>query len=315
MESKLQRIDALLSDYRAALVSELQDSHPLVTGFDNIFHQVNCDRDQTRTTSQSATDKVDATRIDDSNPPNTPFGYHNNSSSSSSSSSSTATIEAPTTPLRQQLSPTITPSPSTSNHTHAFRECSLSRQLQRYSLEYAFRLFTSTHSPPVEIYRVFRLVPCLRNRSKMYPYFRRLVCADTDDPLEVPTLPFYCIGGAGTHYPARDTAGNPIYPPKMRLPRRILSVGVDGPQRRLEACGLDGRWFDCRDVEGFLRERGVQVDGSLSPVVRGLDSDSPGGGDSADYQLRMSLVESLGESIAPSRLDLESFFQSEFSTV
>ncbi|PKX99841.1 hypothetical protein P168DRAFT_293871 [Aspergillus campestris IBT 28561] len=246
LETKLQSISDSLSDYRAALVSELQDSHPLVTGFDNIFDIAGCDRDQTGTTSQAPTDN-----------------------------------------------------------------CSLSRQLQRYSLEYAFRLFTNTHSPPVEIYRVFRLVPCLRNRSKMYPYFRRLVCADTDNPLEVPTLPFYCIGGAGTHYPARDTAGNPIYPPKMRLPRRILSVGVgvDGAQRRLEACGLDGRWFDCRDVEGFLRERGVQVDGSLFPVVRESDSASPGGGESADYQLQMSLVESLGESVAPSRLDLESFFQ------
>ncbi|PLN77791.1 hypothetical protein BDW42DRAFT_187808 [Aspergillus taichungensis] len=302
LETKLQRIDELLSDYRAALVSELQDSHPLVTDFDKVFDIVHCHSNQTRTTSQSATDKVDATRIDEPNAPDTPFGYHNDSSPS------TTTIETPTTFLRQP-SPTITPSPSTSNHTHAFRECSLSRQLQRYSLEYAFRLFTNTHSPPVEIYRVFRLVPCLRNRSKMYPYFLRLVSADTDNPLEVPTLPFYCIGGAGTHYPARDTAGNPIYPPKMRLPRRILSVGVDGRQRRLEACGLDGRWFDCRDVEGFLRERGVQVDGSLFPVVRESDSASPGGGDGADYQLQMSLVESLGESIAPSRLDLESFFQ------
>ncbi|PLB39430.1 uncharacterized protein BDW47DRAFT_124429 [Aspergillus candidus] len=307
LETKLQSISESLSDYRAALVSELQDSHPLVTGFDNIFDMVDCDRDQTRTTSQSPTDKFEVTRSYDPNPPNTPFGYHNDSSSST-----TTTVETPTTPLRQQPSPTITPSPSTRKYTHAFRECSLSRQLQRYSLEHAFRLFTNAHSPPVEIYRVFRLVPCLRNRSKMYPYFRRLVCADTDNPLEVPTLPFYCIGGAGTHYPARDTAGNPIYPPKMRLPRRILSVGVDGSQRRLEACGLDGRWFDCRDVEGFLRERGVQVDGSLFPVVRESDSGSPGdggGGDSAEYQLQMSLVESLGESVAPSRLDLESFFQ------
>jgi hypothetical protein len=29
----------------------------------------------------------------------------------------------------------------------------------------------------------------------------------------------------------------------------------------LELCGFGGQWFDCRDVEGYLREKGVDLDG------------------------------------------------------
>ncbi|KAJ5104967.1 hypothetical protein NUU61_002314 [Penicillium alfredii] len=41
--------------------------------------------------------------------------------------------------------------------------------------------------------------------------------------------------------------------------------------KHLEICGFGGQWFDCRDVEGYLRERGVDIDGSaLFPAVHSL---------------------------------------------
>lgn len=116
----------------------------------------------------------------------------------------------------------------------------------------------------------------------MYPYFRELVTSTQEHSLEISALPFYCVGGAGTHYPAKDKVGDPFYLPNMRLPRRILGLlpvaGMEGetssdPQlhKHLEICGFGGQWFDCRDVEGFLRERGVDVDGSaLFPAVHSL---------------------------------------------
>ncbi|PGH27188.1 hypothetical protein AJ80_01145 [Polytolypa hystricis UAMH7299] len=122
------------------------------------------------------------------------------------------------------------PMRSIAHYTYSFHEATFPRSLQRYCLEYAFRLFTDPRSHPTEIYRVF-------------------------------SLPSYCNGGAGTHYPALDGLGNPIYPHKMRLPRRVLGLlpmtdldddarpGCE-PERYLEIFGLGGQWFDCQDVEG-----------------------------------------------------------------
>lgn len=158
-------------------------------------------------------------------------------------------------------------------YTYCFQETIFSRRLHRYCLEHAFRLFSDPRSDPTAIYRVFRLVPCIRDKAKMYPFFRRLVSGGVEDPLELSTLPFYCIGGAGTHYPINDDLGNPVYPSNMRLPRRVLGllpmaeiINEAGPaqdsQRHLEIFGLGGQWFDCRDVEGYLRDQGVNLEGS-----------------------------------------------------
>lgn len=171
--------------------------------------------------------------------------------------------------------------------SYSFLESSFTRRLKRSSLEHAFRIFSDTRSDPLEVFRVFRLVPCFRDRTKMYPYFRDLVTSERGSSLEISALPFYCIGGAGTHYATKDEKGNPIYPPKMRHPRRILGTlpmpgipddpnSVHQAQSNLELCGFGGQWFDCRDVEGYLREKGVDLDGPGSfPTVHNL-TPSPG---------------------------------------
>ncbi|KAE8366868.1 hypothetical protein BDV27DRAFT_143244 [Aspergillus caelatus] len=159
------------------------------------------------------------------------------------------------------------------HYTYSFHEKVFRRRLQRYSLEYAFRLFTDARSHPLEVYRVFRLVPCIQDKTQMYPYFRKLVSAGAKEALEIPNLPLYSIGGVGTHYPRRDSLGNPIYPANMRTPKRVLGLfqplggmGEIGQepdhQKFLELCGYGGEWFDSRDVEGYLREQGVNLDTS-----------------------------------------------------
>ncbi|RAQ42743.1 hypothetical protein AFGD_010040 [Aspergillus flavus] len=165
------------------------------------------------------------------------------------------------------------------HYTYSYQEKFFCRRLQRYSLEYAFRLFTDARSHPLEVYRVFRLVPCIQDRKQMYPYFRKLVSAGVRDALEIPNLPLYSIGGVGTHYPKKDCLGNPIYPANTRTPKRVLGLfqplggmgEVDQePDHRkfLELCGYGGEWFDCRDVEGYLREQGVDLDASsLFPSI------------------------------------------------
>lgn len=213
-------------------------------------------------------------------------------------------------------------------YTYSFLESSFTRRLKRLSLEHAFRIFNDSHSHPLDVFRVFRLVPCFRERAKMYPFFKNLVTSSRGHSLEIPALPFYSIGGAGTHYPAKDQAGSPIYPPKMRAPRRILGIlpmaGDPGDsssahqyqsQSHLECCGFGGEWFDCRDVEGYLREKGVDIDGSgILPTVynlplypgsselgnTSLDQDGNNAGDYQNGNLRHAGIPSVdGPTISP----------------
>ncbi|OJJ77557.1 hypothetical protein ASPBRDRAFT_202508 [Aspergillus brasiliensis CBS 101740] len=162
------------------------------------------------------------------------------------------------------LSPPLSTKQNT--HTYCFQEPRFARQLHRYTLEHAYRLFTDPRSNPSTIYRVFRLVPCIRDPQKTQPRFKQLLMGGCDDPLEVPGLPFYGVGGAGTHFPG---VGGDV-PRNRRMPGRVLGMITssgrsssnsekgDGDDM-LEMYGLGGVWFDCRDVEGFLISKGVEV--------------------------------------------------------
>ncbi|RAH67577.1 uncharacterized protein BO66DRAFT_441032 [Aspergillus aculeatinus CBS 121060] len=175
---------------------------------------------------------------------------------------------------------------STRGHTYSFQEGRFARRLQRYCLEHAFNLFIDPRSNPQQVYRVFRLVPCIQDKAKMQPRFEQLLRGGADSPLEVPGLPFYGVGGAGTHYPDKDEFGTPIHPKNMRMPRRVLgilpnsgdgdeSTSVGNRARLLEICGLGGQWFDSRDVEGHLKRHGVDLQGSsLFPTVRIVEGQS-----------------------------------------
>lgn len=180
-------------------------------------------------------------------------------------------------------------------YTYSFQETRFSRRLQRYCLEHAYRLFTGSESGSErDIYRVFRLVPCIRDREKTQPRFRALLNGGRHDPLEVPGLPFYTIGGAGMHYPDIDGLGRVVYPGNRRIPGRILGIlpTADrsmGSKELLEVCGFGGVWFDSRDVEGYLKQNGVDVQGGLFPLV--------------NTRGRMGYV-----------LDVEGFFSSEYRT-
>jgi hypothetical protein len=208
-----------------------------------------------------------------------PFGFvvEENTNVTSSATTSTQEREAP-----EAYSQNFEAAPyplaqgklSGFRHSYSFYESTFNRRLLRHSLEYAFGLFSEPQLDIQAAYRIFRLVGCMQDRLKMYPYFRRLVRAGGGEALEIPTLPFYSIGGAGTHYPLVDETGTPISQRNTRLPGRILNIdsrtnstdAADLESHRaaaLEAVGLGGEWFDCRDVEGFLEWKGVAINSSL----------------------------------------------------
>ncbi|KAJ5399399.1 hypothetical protein N7465_009888 [Penicillium sp. CMV-2018d] len=322
LEHKMNKIADLLADYRVTLQASLQDTHCKLLGdFDSILSLLtSSSEDVVQETSINDISLRETSKRSISQPPkNIQYDEHFTNDTISGHYSiaerSSTCIETPpeteVSPHQETgemvlcRSPLVMPEQRRSNYdqtivqaidrfgganvpdSYSFLESSFTRRLKRSGLEHAFRIFSDARSDPLEVFRVFRLVPCFSDRAKMYPYFRDLVTSERGNSLEISTLPFYCIGGAGTHYATKDEKGSPIYPPKMRIPRRIIGTipmpGIPGDpnsvqqaQSNLELCGFGGQWFDCRDVEGYLREKGVELDGSGSfPTVQNL-APSPG---------------------------------------
>ncbi|KAJ5113295.1 hypothetical protein N7456_001829 [Penicillium angulare] len=184
--------------------------------------------------------------------------------------------------------------PTTTIYTYSNQELNLSRRLQRFCLEHTYRWINDPHSNPALLIRVFGLLPCIHDMPGVRRAFRRVLKSEIGSPLEGNKLPFYTLGGAGRHFPRSRDDGEPIYPENTRRPgkiirrlARILRRGgiqdwdedwsgdkepgiemLDDSERsmskedRLHALDLDGDWFDCHDVQGYLAQLGIVLDGS-----------------------------------------------------
>ncbi|ETN46796.1 uncharacterized protein HMPREF1541_00985 [Cyphellophora europaea CBS 101466] len=209
--------------------------------------------------------------------------------------------------LQRPLTPT-NPSPVTGGHfyTYSFQETTFARRLQRMCLERAFRGLTSPTISPAHIARTFRFTFCFSNRRRMLNRFQDMLKRRAGEALENFAVPFFQIGGAGTHFPRRDKDGKAVLPPNMLGPERAVetqqfSVGprraqvgwdyesglVETPrgehsvQELLEKIGFGGLWFDSHDVEGYLETKGIMLDASSSfvevdPRALSLDTTRPG---------------------------------------
>ena len=114
--------------------------------------------------------------------------------------------------------------------------------------------------------------------------FRELLQRKAGEALENWNIPFFHIGGAGTHFPRLDQDGKAVYPPNMLSPEKALVSQDMGPhqwvgrgaetprldlndvQAMLEAVGYGGQWFDSHDVEEYLKTKGIYLDGLSSFV-------------------------------------------------
>lgn len=286
VEQKINRIsDSFIDLYNAAVVSDLDATSPaLFAHLERVRSAIVSDAVHSQPESPYLSDN----NCDDTTPLQV-FGYFfpEDGDSQLDGGRARLQVEESLGPLSHPVVPrSITHSiEPTARDTYCFQESTFLRRLQRYCLEHAFHLFSDPRCDPQEIYQVFRLVPCITDKEKMYPRFERLLKGGSDDPLEIPALPFYCIGGAGTHYPELDECGNPIYPLNMRHPRRVLGIvptaqpdGTFGTETEelLGICGLGGQWFDSKDVEGYLQEQGVDLRNlclfpSVDPKTRNLD--------------------------------------------
>lgn len=180
--------------------------------------------------------------------------------------STKVTIERPLKPVHQ----------AQGSYTYSFQETTFARRLHRMCLERAFRNLTNPNIDPEYIKRAFRFTFCFSNRKRMLQRFQEMLKRRAGESLENFNVPFFHIGGAGTHYPRRDDIGNPIYPPNMVSPARAFGpqqyIEVETPrlekstQEMLENIGFGGVWYDSHDVEEYLKSKGIFLDGQSSYV-------------------------------------------------
>lgn len=211
--------------------------------------------------------------------------------------------------------------------------------------------------------RVFGLFPCIQDMPGVRRSSRRVLQSEIGGPLEITKVPFYTLGGAGTHYPRANDGGEPMYPVNTRRPGKILrrlarilrrggisdwdedwsgdlepDIGDEqgekirslSDEERLRLLDLDGDWFDCNDVQGYLEYRGFVMQGSSMwlevpaatvGVLYGLSPDS--GSDYCASQLyvspgeisssEMSVSQDPGPSTFRYTLNVECFFDRKYN--
>ncbi|KAJ5346466.1 hypothetical protein N7541_008948 [Penicillium brevicompactum] len=177
--------------------------------------------------------------------------------------------------------------PTSTIYTYSYQESNMCRRLHRFTLEHTYRWLTDSNTTPAQLSRVFGLVPCIHDMPGIIRSFRRTLQSEIGSTLEFVKMPYYTLGGAGTHYP-RVRNGRPVLPENTRRPGKILRrmqrildrggihdwdedwsgdwdpVGLEmDDQERIRSLNLDGEWFDCHDVQGYLEYRGVTLDGAL----------------------------------------------------
>jgi hypothetical protein len=160
-----------------------------------------------------------------------------------------------------------------SSSTARFRETSFERRLHRACLKNGYNLLADPTSDPDNVSRVFRLPLTLSTRDSMVQQMKGILEGGLDEAPELWDMPFFLLGGAGTHYPRRDHTGKPILPPNALSMSELISAFVHQrtePQSfqsdhdLLADLGLNGEWLDSHDVEGYLKEKGISLSADIA---------------------------------------------------
>jgi hypothetical protein len=151
--------------------------------------------------------------------------------------------------------------------TYSFQEATFARRLTRAALETGFHLLSNANARPQALNYVFKLSLPYFTLEQMRTRFRIIMSRTIDEDLDWWDHPFIHLGGAGTHYPRRDAAGN-IVPVKngwtirsigpMEKKMSVLENTKDGRTEGMmgvDLSGMEGEWFDSHDVQGYLEEK------------------------------------------------------------
>lgn len=180
-----------------------------------------------------------------------------------------------TTPSITRLStppliPPLVTTPAVPDWTYSHDETTFSRRLTRAAFEAAFHLLSNKDAPQALVKSVFKLSLAYMSPDQLRDKFRSLLRHGVGEGLDCEGTPFWHLGGAGTHYSKRRTAGplknawyiQQIGPPTRKRLRAEHSTNPDmSHDLDIDLSGYEGEWFDPDDVEGYLeREKGCRID-------------------------------------------------------
>jgi len=123
---------------------------------------------------------------------------------------------------------------------------------------------------PAALNHVFKLSLPYMSLEGLRERFKLLLARGTDEPLDYWATPFIHLGGAGTHYPQKDSQGNIIPQPNswnirsIGPMKMIRAESTTDPSQTLDMqmdlTGYEGEWFDAHDVQGYLEaEKGCYI--------------------------------------------------------
>ncbi|KAF2471003.1 uncharacterized protein BDR25DRAFT_334155 [Lindgomyces ingoldianus] len=211
-----------------------------------------------------------------------------------------------TPPLSRLHSPPLLPSLSTKTpapiYTYSQQETTFARRLTRAALECGFHLLSSATLRPAALNYVFKLSLPYMTVDQLREKFKLLLARGIHEDLDSYDTPFIHLGGAGTHYPRKDSQGNIIPVPNSWTVRKV------GPMQKIRAqnttypsqthdldidlTGFEGEWFDGHDVQGYLEsEKGCVINpqDTFTEVFVEEEEEAPAGLSSLSYSKSVNL--------------------------
>ena len=169
--------------------------------------------------------------------------------------------------------------------SYSFQERTFARRLYRTSCEYACRIAHNPLAPPQEIQRLFRISLCYGSLNMIKARLATVVRKSLKDSLENWAAPLWHIGGAGLHFPRTSLDGDcpppsnwastqPMGPYRPANPAMGITAS-EFPESLPELQNVKGVWFDANDVEHYLRNKGLFLDGAITAAEIEVDEPVP----------------------------------------
>ncbi|RYO77537.1 hypothetical protein DL766_009646 [Monosporascus sp. MC13-8B] len=140
----------------------------------------------------------------------------------------------------------------------AYQESGFARRLHRYAVEKAAYLICMKNPPHETITRVFGFARLFETTDQIRERTLATLAKTRDQPLHNWNYPFHSLGGAGTHFPDRGGAGGfrlgPMDEAASHIRDSLLTVS-----QNIRMPGLQGLFWDCDEVEWYMRLNGVLV--------------------------------------------------------
>ncbi|KAK0643980.1 hypothetical protein B0T16DRAFT_332013 [Cercophora newfieldiana] len=185
------------------------------------------------------------------------------------------------------------PSPSPYNtlplpRTYTSQEATFGRRLQRFACERALVLISMPNPPPERFSRVFGFSLLVETKEDIHRRLRGIVDRNMQENLFNWQYPFYNLGGAGTHFGTDSVGGQragnqgtiDVLKPQNSagFATGPFRSGISDVQNstldkdmRVDFPGFRGDFFDCDEVELYLRQRGVTIPPGADHITIEID--------------------------------------------